>query len=139
MNTFSCLIASSVVIAAPLPEQDPSKADMAILQGTWELQDKKQDTPAKWTLEVKGNTFIFRSDEKITRQVTATLQASKQPKMIDLKEAGEDKPFLAIYKLEKDRLTLCIAIENARPTDTRPTGFEAKPGYVLATYTNTKR
>jgi uncharacterized protein (TIGR03067 family) len=122
-------------------DEDPAKADRSLLKGTWELADQApQGTgAARRTLEVKGDTFIFRSDEKPTRQVVATFQATKQPKAIDLKEDGEAKPFLAIYQIEKDRLTLCIAVEKARPTDTRPTAFEAQPGQVLVTYTRVKR
>ena len=137
MRNFRSVIALSVVFSL-LPiwaDEEPSNADRAMLQGTWEIQDQ---APRR-TLEVKGNTFIFRADEKITRHVTATLQATNKPKAIDLKEDGEDKPFLAIYKLDKDRLTLCIAVENARPTNARPTAFDVKPGQVLTTYTKAKR
>lgn len=136
MSSFICVYVSSAMLALfPLrTDEDPSKADRAMLQGTWELND-----PAgKRTLEIKEDTFIFRFDGKITRQVTATLHATKKLKAIDLKEDGEEMPFLAIYKIEKERLTLCIAVEEARPTSTRPTAFEAKPGQTVATYTKAK-
>lgn len=126
-----------VIEYKPAPTDDLT----AMFQGTWELAGQAPDgesNSAKWTLEVKGSTFTFRSDEKVTRKVTATLHPMKLPAAIDLKEDGEEKPFLAIYKLEKGRLTLCIAVESARPTDTRPTTFEAKPGQTLATYNKSK-
>ena len=138
-NFIYCIACSALLAIVPQrADDDPAATDSAKLQGMWELPDQPAGSPRR-SLEVKGSTFFFRADEKITRQVTATLHASKQPKAIDLKENGEDKPFLAIYKFEKDRLTLCIAVEKARPTDSRPTAFESKPGQVLATYAKTKR
>lgn len=147
LHTRSAVIwlVAFLAILAVVPtraDQEPSKADSDALQGTWELLDEKpqgKNGSTKWTLEVKGNEFAFRNGEKVTRQVIATLYATKHPKLIDLKEDGEDKPFLAIYKLEKDRLTLCISVEQVRPTNTRPTEFEAKSGQVLATYIRVKR
>lgn len=117
---------------------DPASADRARLQGAWELADKPAEGSPRRTLEVKGDTFIFRADGQVTRLVTATLHATTEPKAMDLKEGGEDRPFLAIYKIDKERLTLCIAVENARPTHIRPTAFAAKSGQVLATYTRAR-
>jgi uncharacterized protein (TIGR03067 family) len=136
MRKAICVIAIPAVCTLfPLwAGEDPSNTDRETLQGTWEIQD----SVPKRSLEVKGDTFIFRADGKITRQVKATLQATTNPKALDLKEDGEDKPFLAIYKLDKDRLTLCIAVDKARPTSARPNAFEAKPDQTLATYTRAK-
>jgi|GEM_PF-854727 len=134
-----------------------SKADAQKLQGKWgwlpqrvhmnypapELMslfhgrelDKKEQLGRQFTLEVKRDSFTFSDYKEKTRQATAKLDASKKPRQIDF-VVGEGTPFLGIYKLEGDTLTLCIGDQKQRPSEFPDVW--AKKGQVLIYYTRAK-
>jgi uncharacterized protein (TIGR03067 family) len=136
---------------------DDPKADSQKLQGKWgwlpqkvhmnypapellrlihgrEL-DKKEQLGRQFTLEVKRDSFTFSDHKEKTRQATAKLDASKKPRQIDL-AIGEGTPFLGIYKVEGDTLTLCIGDQKQRPSEFPDVW--AKKGQVLIYYTRDK-
>jgi uncharacterized protein (TIGR03067 family) len=90
------------------------------------------DTIAEITRPTIRDGQIFSDREKKTREATVKFDATKKPKEIDL-AVGKGKPFLAIYKLGGDTLTLCIGDQKNRPTE-----FEAKEGRVLIEYKRDK-
>jgi uncharacterized protein (TIGR03067 family) len=140
---------------------ESSKKDSEKLQGKWGwlLQMASMNHPApelsnlihgreldkgesllgemKFTVEVKGDSFTFSDHKKKTRQATIKLDASKQPREIDL-VIGDGKPFLGIYKIEGDTLTLYIGDQKQRPTEF-PRYFRPKEGQVIISYTREKK
>jgi uncharacterized protein (TIGR03067 family) len=149
--------------AGPIgPEAGSLRDDLDRLQGDWNLTafaDEQTGEPEDllrepvnhpWlpcfgikhpndlpnTLHVQKHFVLFiRGAELILRQAEVRLDASKDPRAIDLTfgRPGRDKVCPIIYKLEGDKLTLCVP-----DGDRRPTEFKAKPGQVLLQYTRSR-
>jgi uncharacterized protein (TIGR03067 family) len=103
--------------------------DAANLQGTWIVESAMVD--GKEENDIKGDKMTFK-DGKITVKTkekdekgTYKIDPSQKPKTIDVKEDGKDKVHQGIYKLEGDRLTICIPEKAGRE---RPTEFTGKEG-----------
>jgi uncharacterized protein (TIGR03067 family) len=85
------------------------------------------------TLQVQGKYLRANEVNAIWRQVfQARLDEGKSPKAIDLvvnRPSGPVRALLGIYKLEKDRFTLCVALG-----DRRPTAFHVAAGQIVLHY-----
>lgn len=105
------------------------KSDAEMIRGTWKVVSAKQTTGSKvidvaaykdsvWTFAEKEFT-ITKGTAK--RKLAYALDATKKPKQIDFGKdlAGKDEncPYLGIYKLDGDRLTICFTVFNLRPSD----------------------
>ena len=103
--------------------------DASNIQGTWIIESAMAD--GKEDNEIKGDRMTFKDgivtvktkekDEKGTYKI----DPSQKPKTIDVKEDGKDKVYQGIYKLEGDKLTICIPEQAGNK---RPTEFTAKEG-----------
>jgi uncharacterized protein (TIGR03067 family) len=116
------LISASLLLAADAPA-DATKKDLDKFQGMWELVPPENDVnTVVFKVEFKGDKVrvIFPDGEL---KGTFKLDASTDPKIIDstLKDRGE---FEGIYKLDGDRLTVCVCEPCAKQ---RPSEF-AKDG-----------
>lgn len=102
---------------------DDSKDVLKKLQGTWTLTDE-QGEQSRWVFEgstlkssVHGNDYV----SKITLDPQAKPEPSIDFKITQAPDDVQDQTAMGIYKLEGDRLTLCIAMPGRA---TRPTEFK---------------
>lgn len=115
-------------------------------QGTWRASTSiydGQEAPAEIvrsiTRTVEKDHVVWKRDGKSFAGTRIELDPSRDPKAIDvIPDGGKDRGerVLGIYKLEKDRLTICMAA----PGQPRPTGFKAEKGsgWTLRTFTREK-
>ena len=152
MTRFT-LIAFFVFAGAAARAADPVADEVKELQGEWqavevELKGKKltrDDAEAKtMRFVIKDNGLTVGNTEKAGRERKKTfkLDPSKTPKEIDITSLdGQEKDTTAacIYKLEKDRLTICMPYFTKDPSK-RPTEFKsgADDGLMLLTLERVK-
>jgi uncharacterized protein (TIGR03067 family) len=116
------------LLLALVLQDDPTK-DAANLEGTWIVESVLEN--GKPNDEVKGEKITFKdgkvtvSSKKKDESGTYKLDPAKKPKTIDVTQPDEKKPYNAIYKLDGDKLTLCVPKDAGGP---RPTEFTAKEG-----------
>jgi uncharacterized protein (TIGR03067 family) len=124
---------------------DPSKKDLERMQGDWAAvsmvrdgQASDEDDARALFRTVKGDTYtVFRFSKAIGKG-TMKLDATKNPKTIDLTpDGGKVPPVAGIYTLEGDTLTLCYGL----PGKPRPTKFASEPdsGVSLAVWQREKK
>jgi uncharacterized protein (TIGR03067 family) len=116
MFTRSCLF--SFFVAAALAQAQPAadknkKKDLADLQGVWRLigfeidgqeaflQEHKQ---LRWV--IKDNKVFYGGDEL----AKLTLDPASDPKSLDLALVKSKRVHEGIYKLDKDRLKICVSM-----------------------------
>jgi len=111
-------------------------------QGTWRAstsvydgQDAAPDIVRSITRTVDKDHVVWKRDGKSFAGTKIELDPSRDPKAIDvIPDGGQDRGerVLGIYKLEGDRLTICMAA----PGQPRPKAFKAEKGsgYTLRTF-----
>jgi uncharacterized protein (TIGR03067 family) len=118
--SMTAAIAIVAFVAADVPK-DAKEA----FQGGWKLTrfaKLRRETPAKelekGKVVIQGDNLIFTLAGQNTK-MTYSLDPKADPPAIDLKsENAPGKVIRGIYKLEKDKLTICFGIEDsARPTE----------------------
>jgi uncharacterized protein (TIGR03067 family) len=122
MNT----VAIALFVFTLIPIEDNAKKALEAIQGDWTIVEllregtdyKNMVTETEVTLT--GEKFIVTYMTGERKEVYLfTIDAKAEPKRIDLPELGK-----GIYKLEKDKLTICWAIVGERPKEFKST---AKP------------
>jgi len=128
-------IAALVGVAAAAEKAD---ADLEKIQGSWklmslEIQGKTIPAPEG------GGTFIFGKDNKLVikekdkadKEGTFKIDASKDPKELDLigATAKEKETMRTIYQLDGDTLKLAFSAEG--PKGGRPTAFDSKKAAIM--------
>jgi uncharacterized protein (TIGR03067 family) len=137
-------------LAAPAaPEEKPkelteaAKKDLKALEGVWKavkaVTDGNEETPKMGdqdvVLEFKGRKLLV--NEKEIMEIAA-IDPATDPKCIDLKALADmggirkDTVYEAIYKLEKDTLTLALHVEGG---SNRPSKFESAAGSKVVVVT----
>lgn len=118
---MQALLVLSLVLAA-----DATK-DATNIEGTWIVVSASKD--GKENDEIKGEKITFKggkvtvSKKKKNEEGTYKIDPSQNPKTIDVTGEGKDGTHRGIYKLDGDKLTLCIADE---ASEGRPKDFTAK-------------
>jgi len=128
-------------------------AEAKKLQGEWQAVEiqAKGKTSTKDDSEVKNLRFVIKGDgitiphpseEGKERKQTFKVNSAKSPKEIDITSLDgqeKDKTSACIYKLDKDRLTICIPYFTENPS-VRPTEFKARAndGIMLITLERVK-
>jgi uncharacterized protein (TIGR03067 family) len=112
---------------------DAAKAELKKLQGTWVLVSAEKDGKKAPEGQVPDVTLVIKDDKATLKhgegegqEGPLTLDPAKDPKEMDV-TLGNEK-MKAIYKLDKDTLTVCTA----HSADERPAAFATKEGTKLA-------
>jgi RNA polymerase sigma-70 factor (ECF subfamily) len=115
-----------------------AESDLTRMQGTWtivtiEAGGKADDRITKGKIVIAGNTLAHvKPDGTKGSYGTIQLDPAKSPKQVDMTAAdgpNKDATFPAIYELDGDRLTFCMARTWARPTE-----FKTRPGHQELLY-----
>jgi uncharacterized protein (TIGR03067 family) len=96
-----------------------NKKDKEKLQGTWqavsgEREGKDDPEAAQHSLVFDGEKFMIKRGDQVFVQGTFKIDASKSPKTMDIDitegpDKIKDKTAQAIYALDGDNLTWCVA------------------------------
>jgi uncharacterized protein (TIGR03067 family) len=128
MNLIAAIVLASLV-AAPPPKAEPAKEALAGLQGEWKqleyTKNGMKDECSNCFVIIKDNFFTVREAGR-NDVATFTIDPKADPKTIDLKVQEKDQvlSLKGIYKLEKDKLTICIGLADAE----RPKEFKSAKG-----------
>jgi len=124
-------LAFLILLPFPLAAQEKkpdARVDAEALKGIWEIVSTThdgKDVPAKGrTLVFSGNAFTAYTGDRPERTIAFTLDATTDPKRIDLDRGGKDGKAYGIYLLDKDELRLCYG----EPGAERPRAFESNAG-----------
>jgi uncharacterized protein (TIGR03067 family) len=133
MTLGGLLLLAGLLPAAPVPE-DGARKELHKLQGGWKLVSAESNgkaTPADKVaalgMTIKGETLTVQEGSEVVEEASFRLDRTANPPAIDLKvTAGTDKgkTVLGIYRLEDERLTICVA----EPGRERPSKFAAPEG-----------
>jgi uncharacterized protein (TIGR03067 family) len=121
-------------LGAAVADEESAREELERHQGTWRASTSVydgQEAPEKIvrsiTRTVEKDHVVWRRDGKSFAGTRIELDPSRDPKAIDvIPDGGKDRGerVLGIYKLEKDRLTICMA----SPGQPRPREFKAEKG-----------
>jgi uncharacterized protein (TIGR03067 family) len=121
--------------------------DAAALRGTWKLSSWQTDGKQLSDDHLEGGKLVLDGDRftvTLAGQETSTgtqkLDATKNPKTIDITADGDPKPgdtCLGIYEIDGDEFRVAFA----PPGKPRPTAFTTKPesGQWLHVWTRVKK
>jgi uncharacterized protein (TIGR03067 family) len=135
--TIVCIIASFIANAgeqltakAKGAADQPTAADLQLLQGTWEGVLVGDTAQQQITITITGNSLHFHRDTNFWFETTITLPAGKDPKQLHAtikgcppsQAASIGKVVRAFFKIEDGTLTLATIGDDAEET---PKSFEA--------------
>jgi uncharacterized protein (TIGR03067 family) len=122
----SAVLVIALVAAGTAGDGDAAKKELQRLQGTWKvLKMLMEGKPVpdemieKAQVVVSGHKATVKIGEK-DETAFITVDPTKKPAAIDVRPEKEKGVIKGIYKLEKDRLTVCIA---GKPDAPRPKEF----------------
>jgi len=138
MNRYVLGLLATVALAGVVVAEEKADADLAKIQGAWVLTGLEKQGETIPAPEGAG-TFIFGKDKKLVmkekgkadKEGTFTMDASKNPKELDLiGPKGKEKEIMhTIYQLDGDTLKLAFSAEG--PKGERPTVFDSKKAAIL--------
>jgi len=127
-------LAAALCVAALPGAEDPKaealKKEVKALEGTWDgksrLVDGKEEPPPPGgaQLILEGTKYTIKVEGKVKETGTWTVDPSKTPRTIDLKENGtnEKTPGPCIYEVKGDELKVAVP----QPGGERPKDFSGK-------------
>jgi uncharacterized protein (TIGR03067 family) len=139
MRGLLCVLA--LVLLGADGKKPELKGDLKKLQGAWQAtslnyngDDVPTDGKGKVKLTFKGDTASVQAGKRVTddyAKIQVKLDSATKPPCIDISiSAGAQKgaTLEGIYKLEEDKLTLCVKVLGME----RPTKFESPEGQSIA-------
>jgi uncharacterized protein (TIGR03067 family) len=138
------VLAFAVVVTAPGPKDPPKKAESETILGEWACVEAIGGGQMASAEELRHIGIDFPAEGKFRMlwggqrtEGTYTTDPKNDPAEIDVVSDKNGKKALGIYKLEKDKLTLCTAETGG----TRPTKFESPAGtrILLLTFTRVEK
>lgn len=128
----------TLTVALILPADDPKgeavRSQLERHQGTWAVvafEHDGQETPEETLGEIErvvmGNRAVWRRNGETFSETTIEIDPAKEPKAIDVIPDGgpfKGRRTPGIYKLDGDRLTICMG----QPDGERPEAFAAGKG-----------
>ena len=146
--TIVCLVATFIANAgeqlttkAKCVVNQPTNAELQLLQGTWEGAVVGDKSHEKITIKITGNSFYFHRDTNFWFDTTITLPAGTDPKQLyatikgcpPSQASSIGKVVGAIFKIEDGTLTLATGGRDSSPEGT-PKSFEATEDKGLTRY-----
>ena len=124
-----CCFALALVWPPFVAADDKPADDAKAIQGTWQMTHSEEEGVKMPTDRVKecvcvldNGKLVMKYQGKIMAEGTYKIDPAKTPRQIDMIQ--NDEVGRGIYKLEKDRLTICAS---AFPSNkTRPDEFSTK-------------
>lgn len=121
--------------------EDAADKESKALEGTWKFvslraddQDAPKDVIEKWRWTFRDQMILMPAADGASK-ASYTVDPTKSPKTFDMTSLDaktKGKTFLCIYKLESDRLTICVPEGRGESTDpTRPKEFSGGSGRSL--------
>jgi uncharacterized protein (TIGR03067 family) len=126
------VLAFAAIVVCPLAltiqAQEPASREIERHQGTWlaisfrrDGQETPQDIVRSITRTVLQDHVVWKRNGKSFAGTAMVLDPGQSPRAIDVIADGgpsRDKRVLGIYRLENDRLTICMAdADQPRPKD----------------------
>jgi uncharacterized protein (TIGR03067 family) len=129
------LVLTPTLQGAPIPRNKDNPDQMA-LQGTWTViafhlhdgSDVPLDKLGDTRLDIRENGYQMTVDGQAREAKTFALKPGGESKRMEITEKPDGRVLRAIYKLDQDKLTICIT-ENFQAE--YPKKFEAKKGYAV--------
>ena len=133
--TIVSLLATFIANAGEQPAKakcvvnQPTNAELQLLQGTWEGVMVGQEKDGKITITITGNSFHFHRDTNFWFDTTITLPAGKDPKQLHATikdcapghESSVGKVVRTFFKIEDGTLSLATIGDDDKDT---PKSFE---------------
>jgi uncharacterized protein (TIGR03067 family) len=130
-----CALASPFLVGA---DGEKTRTALKGVSGTWvvvgsEARGKKitnDELPWQWTFTADGKAVLTDRKKGDESHYTYTIDPSRQPRTIDLTYQGPSPALkntrqLGIYKVEGNKLTICLSPPGAAEKD-RPREFAAR-------------
>jgi uncharacterized protein (TIGR03067 family) len=144
IGSLLALFAFGAAGAAPVPKEDPAKAELAKLNGTWEVVSYvragvERDVEPGETITFKNGEFTWGDATGPDGRI-ASIDPSKTPKELDYTYgAATDKKQKAIYQLDGDTFVDCFY--SGEMEDVRPKEFKStkENGLTLIKYKRLKK
>jgi uncharacterized protein (TIGR03067 family) len=119
------MTAGVVVLALASLAADKAPAD---LEGTWKLVSISANGEERRAFEDNAPRLVIKGDKvRYAGEPLATLKADPEttPKCLDLHFLSPEQDFEGVFKVEKDTLTVCLAMPSDGAKE-RPQAFETK-------------
>ncbi len=141
MRNFWLMATTAAFLIPAISPAGDAKKELDLLQGDWKVESAlesggkngSEDDIKALLVTFKGDNMKITNKGELVEENRIKIDAAKSPKTIDfihLDGAEKGKTELGIYKLESERLTLCVNDAGKE----RPTAFALKEGTKISLF-----